>query len=508
MRSPRILVALFAIVACLARPGSAWCEPALRSGPLSPVIDGDLGEWPEGTLLRADGHDLFVRVSLPGEITLQAAPYSLGLLLDVDGDPSTGSGLDGVQGDTSDAGAELAVVFSPPGVSSRSVGRGNEGVAALLLPDRGQDRAAEPVPHADLDLVFSPTYAAKDFEVRLSRRPRGQPELAAALTEGRVSARLVGVDREDSLAWSKPLGTVELPSLGAEGPRVAARLPARPPDAIRIVSWNVLFATPMREPKPFARILRALDPDVVLVQEWERADAARLRTWFEEHVSGQWHALDSPGWGVAVISRGPLERLGPARVERPAEAPPDTFRPDQSLRLAAAVVETRLGPIAVASMHLKCCGPAGGLQDRARIAEAGRIRQTLADALEALGEARPTVRVFGGDLNLVGSREPLDVLKGGLARDGRDLEVARIEVLGDRALYTWRGVGSRYSPGRLDFLTFGGASAAGAYAVDTARLSQEVRAAAGLEADDSAASDHLALVLDVRPDDASSRKVQ
>jgi len=373
-----------------------------------------------------------------------------------------------------------------------------------VLPAQDPGEAPQPLPHEALDLVFAPTYAARDFELRVSRRVRGRPGLSAALADGTVSARLIGVGGDGSLRWSKSLGSVDLPPLAPVPERFRATIPGRPDDAVRVVSWNVRFATPQRRPAPFARVLHALAPDVVLVQEWEKATASELRAWFETHLGGVWHAVDSAGWGVAVVARGPLERLGPARIERPEDAPADRFRPDQALRLSAAIVQTRLGPLAAASMHLKCCGPAGGPQDRARIAEARAIRATLRRALAALGGGGPVVRVIGGDLNLVGSRTPLDVLRRGLAAGGGDLAIARTDVLGDRALYTWRGAGSRYSPGRLDFLLYGGAEEVAAFVVDPSRLPDGVLASSGLRRDDAAASDHLALVLDVRPPPASS----
>lgn len=132
------------------------------------------------------------------------------------------------------------------------------------------------------------------------------------------------------------------------------------------------------------------------------------------------------------------------------------------------------------------------------------IRGALADALGDLRDGAPSVRVFGGDLNLVGSDQPLNLLRAGLAAGGGDLAVAPTGVLGDRAAYTWRGRGSRFSAGRLDFLAYGGADLSQAFAVDTARLPDDVLAAAGLEREDSAASDHLALVLDLRPFGKSS----
>ena len=503
MASRDVLVCALAGLALMLSGCPQSCDPARRAGSPEVFIDGRFAEWVDGARLRADGHDLFVRFTVPEPISLQAAPYSLALLLDTDGDAVTGSGLDYVDGET-DVGAELAIVFSPPGGRPRPGGGSGEGVAALLLPTDEEDSKAQGFGHEGLDLVFAPTHEATEFELRISRRLSEQPLLSAAFESGRVSAHLFGVGKDTKLLWAEALGSIPLPPLAAVPHRLDAAWPARSAEDVRVVSWNVLFATPMRNPEPFARILRALDPDVVLVQEWEKATADDLRTWFDTHVSPGWHALDSPGWGVGVVARGELRRLGPERIERPVDAPADSFRPDRALRLAAAVVETRLGPVAAASLHLKCCGSPGGSQDRARIAEVSVIRGALADALGDLRDDAPVVRIFGGDLNLVGSAHPLNMLRAGLAADGGDLAVAKTDVLGDRALYTWRGRGSRFGAGRLDFLAYAGAELSRAFAVDTARLQDDVLAEAGLERADSAASDHLALVLDLRPFRSSS----
>ena len=97
-------------------------------------------------------------------------------------------------------------------------------------------------------------------------------------------------------------------------------------------------------------------------------------------------------------------------------------------------------------------------------------------------------------------------LGAGLAADGADLTVAPARVPGDRAVYTWRGPrGPRFSPGRLDFLLYGGGMLENGFAFDAARLHAVERAKLGVRARDSAASDHLALVLDLRPTTALAR---
>ena len=115
--------------------------------------------------------------------------------------------------------------------------------------------------------------------------------------------------------------------------------------------------------------------------------------------------------------------------------------------------------------------------------------------------ANAQLRVIGGDLNLVGSRPPLDLLRSGIDVDGSDLDVVDPKVLGDRSFYTWWEEGNEFSPGRLDYLLVGdsGANVANAFVLDTTRMSDESLARCGLDKTDCAASDHRPMVIDLIP---------
>jgi exonuclease III len=109
--------------------------------------------------------------------------------------------------------------------------------------------------------------------------------------------------------------------------------------------------------------------------------------------------------------------------------------------------------------------------------------------------------VIGGDWNLVGSREPLDIARGGADLDNSELDVARALVLGDAAMYTWRDAATGFPPGRLDVIVYSDSSAevVNAFVLDTGRLADRALARMGLDRTDSRASDHLPVVVDLRP---------
>ena len=339
-----------------------WPADAFAQEPSNLRIDGVFSDWRSSFGAQADGEFLYLRFTLPEKVTLQGAPVPIRLFLDLDDNPDTRhAGL--VQ--TLGLGADLVVTFSParPG-GGRGGGVGIEGKGEGVSVG-GQS----PTP-GRLGLIFAPTTESSSFELRL-KRPDGPthpaPEslslrLSVAPSDpGEQSARADrgsdrprGAERQSDVAWQSEILRVLLPPRSAE-PRLAPALVAHLPTHLRVVSWNVLFARPMSNPAPFARIFRALDPDVVLLQEWEKVDDLSLAAWFDTHVpkSTPWHARTSAGWGVALVSRTPLERLGMAAMDRPDGAPADDFRPDQSLRVVAARTQTRLGRVVMASIHLR-----------------------------------------------------------------------------------------------------------------------------------------------------------
>src|SRR5207248_2624641 len=109
-------------------------------------------------------------------------------------------------------------------------------------------------------------------------------------------------------------------------------------------------------------------------------------------------------------------------------------------------------------------------EDLTRMAEARAINASFMSAGGAMDHG--AMRILAGDLNLVGSRPPLDLLRQGLDVDGSDLTVARPMVLGDTTLLTWRDPPTGYAPGRLDYVTYSKSNAQvlNAFVLDTSRL--------------------------------------
>jgi len=479
LRAP-LLAAILAPLSLLA----AGCAPAPRGDPADsparagpPVLDGDISEWGDASVL-ADGQYLYVRWSTGrADYPPQAAPYTTAILLDLDDSAATGL-MRSAGGEV--LGVDLEVLLSPGG---------NEGTqAGVRIAAVSAAGERTPIPHAEAGFSFCPTYAATWFEGRLSRSlPTG------AISGPAVVGVVAIVDHEGRVLGESEAFRRRLPARMASVP--SGQIPAPGAETLRVVSYNVLKSGPVARPEPFERILRALAPDVVLLQEWD--DRASIDPWFNTRLGdlGRWYVRAGEG-GVAIASRHPLEEAGPDAVVIAPEGPEGRgYRP---VRVVAGLARTPIGDVLVSSLHLKCCGTAGGVEDRARLAEA---RAVNAAVLKGIDDQRVSHVVIGGDFNLVGSRPPLDLARAALDADGSDLAIADARVLGDRAYDTWSDARSAFGPGRLDFLAFSDASAqaARAFVVDTARLGRAALGASGLlPGDSAAASDHLPVVVDLR----------
>ncbi len=460
-------------------PNAPW------SGPV--VLDGDISEWPKETVAFADEAYLYLRFSVEGDQrALQASDQTVTIHLDVDGFGGTGASLlDPI--DAAGMGVDLEIQFSP----RQSDGKLASGAAAFVVDASG---TRTPIPVAGLDLLFTPTYASKWYEARISRHVATGTDTTPLEIDGPWEGIITLSDGSGVIrGWSDAFLATK-PVASAQPPLADVMLPAKPAGAIRVLDWNVLRNSPEKSPAGFVRIIEAVKPDVILIQEWEAKEPAQIARWFTEHVespTGSWHALHGKAWGVAIVAPHPITPLLPDGIDFPQNGR------DHSTRIVAGVVPLAVGDIVVGSTHLKCCGTAGSVEDGTRIEEARVIARTLGKAIDR----DPTwVRVIAGDLNLVGSRTPLDELGRGLDVDGSDLEIAPVRVLGERATYTWADWQTPFTPGRLDWVLYSGAGCdvLNAFSIDTRRLSDASLARIGLDRGDSASSDHLPVVVDVR----------
>ena len=273
---------------------------------------------------------------------------------------------------------------------------------------------------------------------------------------------------------------------------------ARPPGALRLVAYNIesdgLLDPHSERRQALGRVLRALEPDVLGVQEAYRASAEQVRGRLIKLTGSQAWQTAKEGQDLVLASRYPIRRsrlihrfdgYGAAaafEVEAPTGRPGDS--PSSLLTILLA--------------HWPCCNDQRPPSERQRL----EIARAMVSFLEEARSGRagwPIVPgapvVAMGDLNLVVSRAPLETLT-----VGSGLRV--LEPLHPNAPFvsTWRDDHSRFGPGQLDFvLISSNLEADRAFALATDTLPPDILSRWRLRSRDAAtASDHLPLIVDLR----------
>lgn len=372
---------------------------------------------------------------------------------------------------------------------------------------------------------------------------------------------LLGCEQKPAAAPAKPAETNHQSTLAAPATAAPAAPPAWTPPAIppgaetppvrprgaptgtfvdraadadfRLVSYNVLWNSIFVEVNPvnaarFVRVMRALDPDIVALQEigvtsWMRAQNPDVREWSEQDVvhvlnailplegGGSWHAHRA--FDNVIVSRWPLSLMR-TDTEPPGERV-------QAIALVDLPDERFVIDFYVFNNHYKCCG--GEENDPRRQQQSDAIIAWIRDARTPGGHLdlpAHTGLAVVGDLNIVGGFQPVQTLLDGdiqnEARYGADFapdwDDSALTDLHPRHNgdgtddYTWRNDNDQWDPGRLDFIIYSDSvlEARHSFVLNTTTMSDEDLAAAGLERLDvtvdatGAEFDHLPLVVDFR----------
>lgn len=524
MRFP-VLAALLACAACAA------CAPGDVSVPGTSaeiVLDGGFEDWAEVPVLVEDPVDaastspvelttlqaaddpawLYLSVRVGRPVNVQAMRGTLHLVLDADGDASTGGPAHGLEG--ADVVLDLSRIEEPqPG------GYG----AGFALRWVGPDGPGAPQSSYDLRVAALPTWASARFEVRVSRAgaPDGLGRMGATARMklvATVEGAVVEETEDAAYAFATAVGpaphepTLEPLLQKAEG-------------AVRVAQWNVAEGS-FRRPEGHARLLAAVRPDVVLLDEvYEEISDSLLAAFFAHPdlaALGTWRWVYARAGGrqktvVAARDRAIRQEPTMARVEY-APGALDGLKPlvpeaaHHMLDLEARIHMSATGAwvdvggteVLFVPVDLQSAGYLGSPHDRIRDVQAETLRRHV-DAASARPGGRAPV-VVGGDFNVVGSGAPLVALARGLDADGSDLTLAEPRRLGEASLLTWvddrRGP---FAPGRLDVTLYADAALewTGGFVFDTGDLTDAQLAELGLERELSGrTSDHRIVVSDLR----------
>lgn len=391
------------------------------------------------------------------------------ILLNADGNPDSGTRVHELNG------VDLIIDLTPPNARSFDrVGVGM-GIRSTTYTPNPNDVNAKKLSVHDVNLAFGPTHAGRRIEFRIDRGvelPNTPPlfegekfvgELVFVDLKGEVADETDSFVHELARATPQAAGeqrqATPAPHGNAGSRDEAANAPSIDPLAraastdLRVMTWNVQRGAMFVISDPFVRTFRALNPDVILLQELtDKNSADQVRVFLNRAVplphDGSWNVVFGSGGGdlrCAVASRHAVHDT-PAMQLIPM---PD--RPDRSVRAVGAIVEHNNKRLLCVSAHLRCCGRAGGPEDDQRVLEA----KTISAVVELLKRTEQIDGVvIAGDFNLVGSRDPMEIMAAGLDVDQSALTAAHAYQLDGLSNATWSDPLQPFAPGRLDILLF------------------------------------------------------
>lgn len=443
----------------------AWQDPTGDAGPDSI----DFGRiW-----IANDDRFLYLRFEVGAQIDLdEDSPISL--YLDTDADSATGLQVGGI-------GAELEWNLG-------------ERAGAWYWRRRGMA-----VDRSSLGFTALPTTNAREYEACFSRASK--PDGVHPLFPG-ASVRLLLVDRAPGGDRAPDPGLVLTYTLddGSAPPDTAVPWTSRAGN-LRLATWNIHadgLYNPDLQPA-FLRVLSAAHPAVLCLQEVYKhtpeETASLLESCLPSGSGESWHFAANQD--CQVISRYPILASWPL---------------DGNTVVLLDTSSILGNPILVICAHLPCC-----TNDAGRQREVDHLLAFIRDGRESGGtESIPPNApiVILGDMNFVGSPRPLQSLLSGVIADHdasgpdfhpdwdgtalRDLISRQTEV---RQAWTWFDPTTTYWPGRLDLVIYTDSvlEPGNHFLVDTREMSPDSLAAHGLQAGDSAVSDHLIHVADFHP---------
>ncbi len=298
------------------------------------------------------------------------------------------------------------------------------------------------------------------------------------------------------------------------------------PTDLRVVSYNVLDDTIFFDENPtqaakFERVVQAVDADIWNLQEIgpndRLDDVIDLMNAYVPLPGGvSWYGHQS--WDNTIVSKYPLSMLATDTIPEPS-----------ATSVGMALVDLPDAQFAsdfyFMNNHFKCCGGVGSEEDDKRQQQADALVNWMRDARTPGGNINlpaDTPMAVVGDLNMVGSLQPLNtIITGNIINqgtygsdsvpdwDGTSLTDAHPLHNGSGPDdYTWRNDGS-YAPGRLDYIIYTDSvlDVANKFVLNTVDMSVAERVATGLERYDIAIDitsgsfgryDHLPVVVDFR----------
>lgn len=228
-------------------------------------------------------------------------------------------------------------------------------------------------------------------------------------------------------------------------------------DEVRLLTWNVM-GDKLKNYPVFKKVINAANPDIVLLEEvYEDVQLEDLQKLFP----GGWHiSMSENGYRKTVIASGeshkflkslsdieyPSDNIRDMIIKQPVGLQWVSENRSNGISSSGAMIKAGDREILFVLVGLTCCGHDGSWEDTMRILESS----LLSERIQHILQERDIPVIISGDLNLVGSVQPLDILRNSKSPPLKILEMLQHS---DRAAYTWRTLRKGpFGPGRLDYV--------------------------------------------------------
>ena len=477
-----------------------WSQAAASSRPL------------EAAWATDDTHWWYLSFSVRDSVSHSGMPGTLHLLIDTDDRTQTG-------GTVFDAAVGLAGVDVALDLSRADKTQGNGVGAGAALRTVGPTGLGAYRSAYDLDVVALPSWSATRFELRIAR---GGTRDGFAQLGSTVRARLVFESTSGAItALPAARYTFATPLDTRSRTQLVSAIPSAANGAVRVVQWNVSEGS-FRSPANHAKLLAAVAPDVVLLDEvYAETSDSTLADFFarpELAALGRWRFAYSRSGGrqhavVATRDRDIRQAPSMVRMEYPVgvldsvramvpAAAQRLFDIEATAQLSSTGAWITIDGIETlfVALDLQSGGFFRNAQDQLRVLQSRAIRAAV--QRELAPRATRGVLVIAGDFNAIGSYESIHTLQQGLDVDGSDLALSDASRLSERSLVTWSDpkVG-QFLPGRLDLTLYADAAfeRTGGFTFSSADLTPAFAASLGVTPETSErAADHLIVVTDLR----------
>ena len=477
-----------------------WSQAAASSGPL------------EAAWATDDTHWWYLSFSVRDSMSHSGMPGTLHVLIDTDDRTQTG-------GTVFDAAVGLAGVDVALDLSRADKTQGNGVGAGAALRTVGPTGLGAYRSAYDLDVVALPSWSATRFELRIAR---GGTRDGFAQLGSTVRARLVFESTSGAItALPAARYTFATPLDTRSRTQLVSAIPSAANGAVRVVQWNVSEGS-FRSPANHAKLLAAVAPDVVLLDEaYAETSDSTLADFFarpELAALGRWRFAYSRSGGrqhavVATRDRDIRQAPSMVRMEYPVgvldsvramvpAAAQRLFDIEATAQLSSTGAWITIDGIETlfVALDLQSGGFFRNAQDQLRVLQSRAIRAAV--QRELAPRATRGALVIAGDFNAIGSYESIHTLQQGLDVDGSDLALSDASRLSERSLVTWSDpkVG-QFLPGRLDLTLYADAAfeRTGGFTFSSADLTTAFAASLGVTPESSErAADHLNVVTDLR----------